>query len=141
MTFFVDENMLPIGKALALVRDDVVHPGHPDLPGVPLGTPDPVWLPLIGQGELVLITRDNRIRSKPAELEAYKAHAIRAFFLTGKKDLTKWEKLDLLVRSWARMEQMIAKRGPGAWAASLTAGASPKDVPLTPLPSSKDAGQ
>ena len=33
--FFVDENDLALGKALAELHDDVVFPGHPDLPEVP----------------------------------------------------------------------------------------------------------
>jgi hypothetical protein len=137
MRFFVDENMLPVGQALALVRDDVCYPGHPSIPEVPSGTLDPVWLPIVGARQLVLLTRDNKIRTKPAELQAYKDNKIRAFFLTGKKDLTRWEKLDLLVRQWDRIETMIKKSGKGPWAMSVTAGGSPKDVPLTPLPKRK----
>jgi hypothetical protein len=137
MRFFVDENMLPIGRALALVRDDVCHPGHPAIPEVALGTDDPDWLPIVGQRGLVLLTRDNKIRTKPAELQAYKDHRIRAFFLTGKKDLTRWEKLDLLVRQWEKIEAAIKKVGKGPWAMSVTAGASPRDVPLMPLPKTK----
>lgn len=132
--YFVDENMLPIGRALDLVRDDVLFPGHQDLPEVPTGTLDEVWLPVIGAKSLVLITRDNQIRSKPGELAAYTTHKVRAFFLTGKKDLTRWERLELLVRQWDRIEKHVAKNGPGPWAMSLTVNGNPKDVPLTPLP-------
>lgn len=38
--FFVDENALPVARALAAVRRDVVYPGHDRLPEVPLGAPD-----------------------------------------------------------------------------------------------------
>lgn len=133
--FFVDENMLPVGRALAHVRDDVCHPGHAAVPEIPTGTPDPVWLPILGERGLVLITRDNKIRSKPAELRAYRDHRVRAFFLTGKKDLSRWEKLELLVRQWERIEVATQRNDAGPWAMAVLLGSALKDVPLTPLPS------
>jgi hypothetical protein len=54
--FFVDENDLALGKALASTHDNVVYPGHPELPEVPRQTPDDVWLPIIGARGLVVIT-------------------------------------------------------------------------------------
>lgn len=127
--FFVDENMLPIGKALALVRSDVIYPGHPDIPSVPTGTKDLDLLPIIGAAGHILITRDNNIRQKPAELAAYKAANMRGFFLTGKKDLNSWGKLDLLVRSWDRIERAVAKNGAGPWAMGVIEGRV-NDIPL-----------
>ena len=39
--YFTDENMLGLGKLLGRAgRNDVVYPGHDELPEVPLGTPD-----------------------------------------------------------------------------------------------------
>jgi hypothetical protein len=38
--FFVDENDLPLGKALDAEHGAVVYPGHADLPEVPLGALD-----------------------------------------------------------------------------------------------------
>jgi hypothetical protein len=122
--FFVDENMLPIGQALSLVRDDIVHPGHVGLPQVPLGTKDLVWLPIVGaaQLDLVVITRDQAIRGKAAELATFKANGVRGFFLTGKKDLTRWAKLGLLVRSWDRIERHVQRFPSGPWAMAVTDG-------------------
>jgi len=132
--YFIDENLLGVAKALASVRDDVCHPGHPELPEVPTGTLDERWLPTIGTGgrDLILITRDNHIRTRPAERMAFHEHGIRAFFITGKKELNAWQKLDLLVRQWEKIERAVAKNGTGPWAMSLTRGGSPKDIPLTP---------
>ena len=56
--FFVDENDLALGRSLALARRDVLHPGHPRLPEIPLGTADAQWLPIVGGLGLVVITRD-----------------------------------------------------------------------------------
>ena len=66
LRYFVDENMLAVGYALAAVRDDVAHPGHPLLPDVPRGTLDPVWLPLIGVSgyDLVVFTARQRDPAK-----------------------------------------------------------------------------
>lgn len=63
-TFFVDENDLALGKALAELYGNVVFPGHPDLPGVPRQSVDDEWLEVVGTKRLVVITRDQRIRYK-----------------------------------------------------------------------------
>jgi hypothetical protein len=97
--FFVDETSLGLGKALAIARHDVVHPGHPDLPSVPRGTLDPDWMPIVSAMGLVVISRDKRIRTKPAELAAFRECGLRVFWLAGKRDLSNWESLVLMVRS------------------------------------------
>lgn len=48
-TWFIDENMLAIGKALDAVRNDVIYPGHPACP-IARGTLDEDWLPVVGDG-------------------------------------------------------------------------------------------
>lgn len=46
--FFVDENDLALGKALAERHpDEVAYPGHVDLAEVPRGSLDDEWLPVI----------------------------------------------------------------------------------------------
>jgi len=53
--FYVDESLLPVGRARALVRRDVTYPGHRDAHGLALGGDrEPVgadWL--LGQGEWI----------------------------------------------------------------------------------------
>lgn len=51
--FFVDENDLALGKALAELHDGIVFPGHVELPEVPRQTLDDDWLRVIGQARLV----------------------------------------------------------------------------------------
>jgi hypothetical protein len=123
--------MIAIGRALAAVRDDVVYPDHPDLPEIRRGALDVDWLPVVGRGarDLVVLTRDKKIRTKSAEALALRDHGVRVIFLTGSKDLTRWGKLELLVRSWDRMERAITRTGAGPWALSLTIGTI-KDLPL-----------
>lgn len=122
MQFFVDENMLAVGHALAAVRNDVAYPGHPLLPEVPLGTLDPDWLPIIGATghDLVVFTRDKGIARKTGEALVLREHGVRMFVLTGKKDLTAWEKLDLLVRSWPKIERNIKSNGSSPWLQRIT---------------------
>ncbi len=111
------------------MRDDVCFPGHESVPEIPRGTQDSVWLPVVGTRGLVLITRDTAIRHKPGELKLLKDHAVRAVFLTGKQDMTKWDKLSLLVRYWDALERRVRKNGSGPWAISLTTGGF-RDIPL-----------
>jgi len=85
--FFIDENDLALGKSLA-AELDVVYPGHPDLPEVPRGSLDDQWLPVIGDDGLVVITRDRKIRYRPAEKLAWVDHRVRGFVLTGAKSQT-----------------------------------------------------
>ena len=98
--YFIDENLLPIGRALALVRADVLHPDHPAIPQIPLGTKDPVWIPIVGHDDLdlVVITRDDHIRRKSAEAALCREHRVRLVVMTGKKSLTMWDNLGLLIR-------------------------------------------
>ena len=118
--FFVDENDLALGRSLALARKDVLHPGHVRLPEVPLGNPDAVWLPIVGGLGLVVITRDKKIRSRPAEAALVVAAGVRGFVLTSAGDLSTWETLSLLVRQWNALERHLAQHPSGPWLAALT---------------------
>jgi hypothetical protein len=118
--FFVDENDLALGRSLALAHKDVVHPGHPRLPDVPLGTPDAHWLPVVDGLDLVIITRDKRIRSRPIEAEAVITAGVRGFVLTSAGDLSTWQTLTLLVRQWDAMERFLLDSGSGPWLAAVT---------------------
>jgi len=118
--FFVDENDLALGRSLALARKDVLHPGHRRLPEVPLGIPDAEWLPIVGNLGLVVITRDKRIRSRPAEAELVVAAGIRGFVLTSAGDLSTWDTLTLLVRQWDALERYLVEHPNGPWLAAVT---------------------
>ena len=69
--YFADENALGLAKLLLQQRDDIVHPGHRLVPEVPLGAADLDWLPLVGRMHWIVLSRDRRIRSRPAELRMY----------------------------------------------------------------------
>jgi hypothetical protein len=83
LRFFLDENLLGLAKAMEIARRDVVHPGHPLLPAVPLGALGTQWIPTVAAAGLVVIGRDRRIRTKPAELALLRQHRLRVFWIAG----------------------------------------------------------
>ncbi len=123
LRWFVDETSMGLGKMLAIAREDVAHPGHYDLPSVPTGTIDTVWMPIVAAMDLVVISRDKRIRTKPAELAAFRAAGLRVFWIAGKKDLSNWENLKLMVKCWDRMDEIVRDRGAGPWFQAVSDGA------------------
>ncbi len=117
--YFADENALGLAKLVLRDRDDVVHPGHPLLPEVPLGTPDLEWLPVVARLGLIVITRERRIRTRPAELEAYWSKGVRSVRIGGKQDLRPAELAALFTRLEPRLNNLIVKLGPGPWAVAM----------------------
>lgn len=118
--YFTDENALGLGKLLRRSgRSDVLHPGHDDLPEVPLGTYDTDWMPVVAARGLVVITRDRRIRTRPAELGLYRELGLRSVWIGAKQDLQPREQLALFLRHEPRLEREIVKLGGGPWALAL----------------------
>lgn len=118
--FFVDENDIALGKALAKTNPDVVYPGHPDLPDVPRGTLDDAWLSTIGHGGLVVITRDNRIRYRRVEKDRWVVSRVRGFVLTGKRSQSTRDSQELLERWWSTIERTVDERPTGPWMYAVT---------------------
>lgn len=121
--FFTDENALGLGKLLIREgRLDVVHPGHPDLPEVPLGSLDLDWMPVVATRDLVVVTRDRHIRTRPAELRRHLELGLRSVWIGAKQDLAPRDQVALFLRHEARLRREMVKRGPGPWALALQAG-------------------
>jgi len=119
--YFTDENTLGLGKLLRRGgRSDVLYPGHEELPEVPVGTPDLDWMPVIAHRHLVVVTRDRRIRTRPAELLAYWEFGIRSVWIGAKQDLSPSDQVDLFLRHEARLQREIVKRGSGPWALAMS---------------------
>lgn len=131
--FFADENALGLGKLLVRSgRTDVVHPGHLALPEVPLGTPDLDWMPVVAGLDLVVLTRDRRIRTRPAELRSYRELGLRSVWLGAKRDLAPTDQLALFLTHEDRLNREMLKRGPGPWALALSpSGLRPLRLPGT----------
>ena len=101
---FVDENLLPVGRALDEVGA-ALYPGHPKIPELPRGTADTAIFDAIGARgrNLVLVTRDNRIRRRADELSHFQRAEVRAVILTGKHDLNPREYLLLILSNWDKV--------------------------------------
>ncbi|KJQ54379.1 hypothetical protein RS85_01981 [Microbacterium sp. SA39] len=119
--YFADENALGLAKLLRRAgREDVLHPGRPALPEVPLGTPDLEWMPIAGAAGFIVVTRDRRIRTRPAELAAYREHGIRSVWIGVKHDLRPEKQAALFLRHEERLVREIIKRGEGPWALAMS---------------------
>lgn len=124
--FFVDENDLALGRALADLHGNVVFPGHPDLPEVPRQSLDDEWLEVIGAQGLVVITRDQRIRYRPVEKRIWVDHRVRGFVLTGTTSQSTADSLALLERHWANIAIIVEAVPAGPWMYAVTqAGVRP----------------
>ena len=130
LRFFSDETDLALARALSIVRSDTVYPGHEDLPSVPRGTLDSVWLPIVGALGLVIITRDNRIRYRPIEKAAWVDNGLRGFVLTSGGNLSTWDCFRILAHQWDHMEEFIHDNGPGPWMASVPKTGALRAIPL-----------
>lgn len=74
----------------------------------PQGAKDTEWLPYVGQEGLTLITRDNRIRWRPAELRALRKAQVGAFFLGG-KNRSSCDLIEQVVRNWRNIKELAQK--------------------------------
>lgn len=137
--YFTDENTLGLGKLLRRSgRAEVRYPGHEELAEVPLGTDDQDWLPVVGALGLIVLSRDRRIRSRPAELRAYHEHGVRSVWVGAKQDLGPQQQMELFLQYEERLKREIVKRGPGPWAVAMSpSGVRP--LRLRPNPGDKPA--
>ena len=108
MTFFFDNNLSPaVVRGLRGFGEDVRHLTELFTPN----TPDVEWLKRIGNENWILVTRDERVRRNPAELNAFKRYNVRAFFLGG-KNRTRCDMIQQIVRNWPRMKEFANRLRP-----------------------------
>jgi hypothetical protein len=108
MKFFFDNNLSEnLTRGLKDFGEDVVH--LKDLFNEK--TEDQVWLEEIGQKKMFLITRDERIRRNPFELNALKTYNVGAFFLGG-KNLGRCKIIQQVIRNWPRIKELAEKKRP-----------------------------
>ena len=108
LQFIVDENLSPqIADGLSGFGEAVKHITEI----FDAGTLDADWLPEVGKQGLTVVTRDHRIRFKPAELRAYQQNNVGGFVLGG-KGLKRCDIIEQIVRNWRRMKETAAKHNP-----------------------------
>lgn len=104
MRFFVDNNLGPqLAAGMKGFGEDVVHLTEFLEPDVP----DPEMLARVGSEGWYLVTRDDRIRYRPAESAAIRDHRVGAFFMGG-KNLRRCQLIQQLVRNWPTMKELAA---------------------------------
>ena len=108
--FYLDEDVLPLGKVLAGLRDDVAHPGHPASPAGDA----------LGAG-LVVITRDRRIADHLARIAAVVEHRARLVVITGHEAGGTWAQLQVVLTQWRGIEALAQREGPSIHAATRSA--------------------
>jgi hypothetical protein len=132
VSYFVDENLLGFHKLLMRSgRTDSIAPGDDRCPSIPLGTPDLDWMPIVSRSDLIVISRDRRIGSRPAELDVFRGFGIRSVWLGGKRDLRPDSQLSLFLRYEARLLQFAAELGAGPWMLNITASGV-RSMPIRP---------
>ncbi len=124
--FFVDNNLSPgLARGMRAFGEDVIHLTEE----FPADTEDAEWLARVGSRGWFVITRDDRIRYRSAELAAIRKSSVGAFFLGG-KNRSRCDLIQQLVRNWPIIKEHAAKtRTPFAFRIP-PAGSKLKSLPL-----------
>jgi hypothetical protein len=129
--FYVDADILGLGKLLADVRNDVTYPGFVGgdrkygrtrlpCPITSTAVPDQVWIPETAARGWLIITRDSAIQESAAEIAAVRDSGARMVALVGKDAATTWEQLRVVMRRWDRIEACLRESGPFIYAMGKT---------------------
>lgn len=103
---FIDRSIpRSVADGLKRIRDDVIWLEDRFAPD----TPDSEWLAEAGREGWLVITRDKRIRHRPAEMEAIREHGVGCFVLGHRRNLTRDEYLRFLSPLLDEMERRFAE--------------------------------
>lgn len=108
MKFFIDNNLSQqLATGMRGFGEDVIHLREKFAPDAN----DPEWLQFVGSRGYLLVTRDERVRWRPAEQRALRTYKVGAFFLGGKAR-SRCELIQQLVRNWLRMKELANRTEP-----------------------------
>lgn len=82
--YYIDQSLMGVWHEWGSDRDDVTVVG--ELAGTAPGDKDEDWIPVVAAAGLVVIGRDKRIRTRPAEFALLRSHGLRYIWLGGKQD-------------------------------------------------------
>jgi PIN like domain len=85
------------------------------------GTPDEIWLPVVGQNDWALLTSDARIRYRSNEKRAVKENKVRMFYFST-NNLSGRQMAEALEQALPRMQRIFAKQVPPYCAAITRSG-------------------
>jgi hypothetical protein len=129
--FYVDADVLGLGKLLAGLRNDVTHQGDPGAvihkrqrPRCPVANPDVLdtdWIPQVAARGWLIITRDSMISQNRNEITAVRENSAKMVALNQRDAQTKWGQLEVFMTQWRRIEALTTEPGPFIWRTSRTA--------------------
>lgn len=104
MTFFVDRDLGPrVGQALRAVQVPTVLHGDRFRPN----EPDDSWIAAVSTEGLVILTRDRKIRTRPAERQVFEAARARCF-VAAIGVSTPLDDLRALLIAWPQIQERVS---------------------------------
>ena len=114
---------IPHHRLMSELSPEMAQPGDPGSktrdgsipPPWPMTDPrtdDVDWLPVVAGAGWTVITKDKKIRKRPAELEAVRDSRARMVLLAGKTAGSVWGQLTIVTRYWPQIEGLTAMSGP-----------------------------
>jgi hypothetical protein len=70
---------------------------------------------VIGRIQLVVITRDKKIRARPVEKQAWVTHRVRGFVLTGRGSQSTADSLAVVQTQWSSIDEIVVANPGGPW--------------------------
>jgi PIN like domain len=129
--FYVDADILGLGKILGNLRNDVTYPGDPGTvihrrqrAPCPITSPaelDTDWIPQVATRGWLIITRDSMISQNRNEIIAVRENEAKMVALNQRDAQTKWGQLEVFMTQWRRIEPLTSEPGPFIWRVSRTA--------------------
>jgi len=129
--FYVDADTLGLARILCRIRSDVTYPGDPGDPAArpprppcPITdpeTPDPVWIPVVAAAGWLILTRDQHIRTRPAEIKAVVDSGARLVAIVASSPnerLNNFGILEIVMINWRRIDGIESLPGPYVYTAS-----------------------
>lgn len=126
--FYADADILGVGKLLAGLRNDLTFPGdqgatihkraRPPCAITTTRTIDSVWLPIVCKQQLLILTRDGKIRQHRAEISAVIENRGRMVALSSDDATNVWAQLEVIMTQWRRIEDLVDLPGPFIYTAT-----------------------
>ncbi len=120
LVIFLDENHCNNKRILSVLAASGIRVER-HLDHFARGTPDEVWLPLIGTNGWALLTTDKRIRYRTNEKAAVIKHKVRMFYFS-KNDLSGEQMAAALEKALPEIERICVKQQPPFFAAITKIG-------------------
>jgi PIN domain-containing protein len=128
--YYVDADLLGLGRVLAGLRPDVTYPGDPGAvihkrhrPPCPITSPalkDSEWIPDVSRRGWLIITRDRHIQEHRLEIAAVRDNGARMVALTGDEARSVFDQLEVVMCRWRDIERCLHEPPPFIYAATRT---------------------